>query len=319
MDLLTKQTIQPASKNQTVFRISPWGSLFTLVFLLIGLLVGMMLFVHSYQASITWGMVLSGIYSLLMFGLCRILFRAFRSACSSANWLARIDRNGILLKYRSYLHDDSPAEDMIALQLSWREIREVQLQRELYTTTDIDQARQNKLWFLAIKLNPRYLDIERIKAALELEKQRKPLHLKVNDLKHELFIARKNKAADAEILRLKNDIALEKQRYPGKHRNWRFHDSPVVFSKPDLLKVAWSHITPGKKKLRQLLAQYTTVIRDQQQHFEIDKPMTETEFKALLATLISRDEKLEAIKLVRLQKGLDITAAKAFIENTIGG
>ena len=76
----------------------------------------------------------------------------------------------------------------------------------------------------------------------------------------------------------------------------------------------WSHITPGKKKLRQLLARHTSILGDQQQHFDIEKPMTETEFKSLLTILLNRDEEKEAVKLVRLQLGYSISQAKAFIE-----
>jgi len=63
-----------------------------------------------------------------------------------------------------------------------------------------------------------------------------------------------------------------------------------------------------------LLAHYTKVTSDQYQHFDMEKPMTKTEFQSLLATLLSRDEEIKSIKLVRLQLGLSTTEAKSFIE-----
>ena len=43
--------------------------------------------------------------------------------------------------------------------------------------------------------------------------------------------------------------------------------------------------------------------------------MTKTEFNSLLAVLLSRDEIVEATKLVKRQLGVGTTEAKAFIEN----
>jgi hypothetical protein len=137
----------------------------------------------------------------------------------------------------------------------------------------------------------------------------------VDDLKHELFLARKNRAGAAEIARIKQEIAQEKKRHPGKHSKVRFNDRPIVFVKPDQLRIEWTHITPGKKKLRQQLLCRTKVISDQEQDIEIEKPMTESEFITLLETLLARDEKIEALKLVRQHLGLSTTEAKAYLEN----
>jgi hypothetical protein len=84
-----------------------------------------------------------------------------------------------------------------------------------------------------------------------------------------------------------------------KYRSYLHDDSPV--EDPIALHLSWPEIVDAQL---------------QQEHFEIEKPMTETEFKSLIATLLSRDEKIEAIKLVRLQMGLNTTDAKAFIVKT---
>lgn len=317
MNFLSKQQIQPPGHDETVFRLSRWGSVLTFLIFLIGLLVGVVLFACSFRSSIIWGMVLSGVYSLLLWWLCRILFRAMLATFSLSNWLARIGHNGVLIKYRSYLHDDFPAEDPIAVKLSWSEISDVQLQQELHTTTDSDGTHRITRWFLAITLNSRYLAVDSIKSALEFESQRKPAHFKVDDLKHELFTARKNRASDSEIARIKAEIALEKELHPGRRSKAQFRDRPVVFVNPDQLRMEWTHITPGKKKLRELLAHYTKVISDQEQQFEVEKPMTEKEFNSLLATLLSRDETIEALKLVRKQLSLSTTEAKAYLESYV--
>ena len=93
-----------------------------------------------------------------------------------------------------------------------------------------------------------------------------------------------------------------------------FRDRPVVFVDPDQLRMEWTHITPGKRRLRQLLELRTRVAGDHQQQFDMEKPMTEKEFNSLLTTLLSRDESMEAVRLVKLQLGLDTTGARLFIE-----
>ncbi len=314
MNLLSKQNIPPLGRDETIFRISFWGSLFSFLLLLSGLLVGAVLFVVWYRSSNIWGMILSALYALMMWGLCSVIFRTLRAIRSPANWLARIGSGGILLKYRSYLHDDSPGEDPIVLQLAWAEIAAAQLHQEIHSSEDSDGTSRIKRWFLVIKLDPRYLDIDKVKAALEFEGQRQPAHFKVDDLKHELFLARKKRAGAAEISRIKEEIARVKKLHPGRQSKLKFHDRPIVFIPPDQLKMEWTHITPGKKKLRQLLVHYTIVKADREESFDRVKPMAETEFNALLAALLSREEKIEAIKLVRLQLGLNLSDAKAFVE-----
>lgn len=314
MNLLSKKNIRPSGKDDTVFSRSLWGPLFTFLIFLVGLLAGLALFIYCYQFSIIWGMLLASLYSLIMWGISQILFRALMATRSPANWLARIGPDGMLLKYRSYLHDDSPEEDPIALYLAWREIDAVQMQQEEYTTTDLDGKRQTRRWFLSIILKLRNSDIQRVKSALEFENQRKPAHFKIDELKHELFIARKKRASDSEIAFIKNEIAHEKRRHPGRHKKTRFRDRPVVFIDPDRLRMELSHITPGKSKLRQLLALRTRVTGDQQQQFAIEKPMSQAEFDSLLASLLGRGETIEAVKLVQLQMGLTTTEARSFIE-----
>ncbi len=314
MDFLPKPAIPSPTSGETEFRIAIWGPLITFLIFLFGLLIGVALFIHSYRVSVTWGMVLSGLYVLFMWWLCSLLWRAFMATLSPANWLARIGPGGIVLKYRSYLHDDSPGEDPIAVRLSWAEIADAQLQKEIHTTFDIDEKRDTNRWFLAMKLNTPSHDLERIKSAIAYEQQRKPAHIKVDDLKHELFQARKNRATASEIARIKQQIASEKKRHPGKHNKTQFRDRPIVFINPDQLRMEWTHITPGKKKLRQLLAQYTTVTDDQTQRIDTTRKLTEKEFQTSLAILLKRNETIEAVKLIKTHLGLSTTDARAYIE-----
>lgn len=75
----------------------------------------------------------------------------------------------------------------------------------------------------------------------------------------------------------------------------------------------WTYVMPGKK-LRSFLAQHAKVIDDQQQQFDIEKPITASELKSLLANLLSCDEIIEAVKPVRLQLGLKTADANLLTE-----
>jgi hypothetical protein len=314
MNFYTKQTLPPVGASDVVCRLSILGFIIALPFFISGLLIGFGLFYLSYQASTVWGMVLSGLYILLLWVACKMLYHLLKAARTPANWLVRIGPGGILFKYRSYLHDDSPQEDPIAFNLSWHEITDAQLQKETHVTRDADGASTINRWFLNIKIDPRYVDSDKIQKAIVFENQRKPAHFIIQDLQHELFEARKSKAAKTEIERIKQAIVAEKKRYPGKNYSSYYHDRPITFVDPDTLRMEWSHITPGKKKLRQLLAKHTTMSGDQVQRFEADKKMQDSEYNTLLASHISRDETLEAIKLMRMQTNCSIVEAKTLIE-----
>ena len=115
MNLFAKQNIPPPGSNDILFRISLWGPLISLLIFLVGALVGVALFIYSYQASITWGMVLSGIYNLIMWGICHILFRTVTATLSPANWLTRISSGGILLNR----DEEMEAVKLVRLQLGY--------------------------------------------------------------------------------------------------------------------------------------------------------------------------------------------------------
>jgi hypothetical protein len=282
---------------------------------LAGLFFGFALFVVSYQSSTIVGMILSGLYILLLWFVCSILFQTLQAARSPANWLARISPAGILIKYRSYLHDNYPEEDNIAVKLSWNEIADSQLQKEITVRHDSDGRSQYNRWFLNIRTDSRYVDNDKLKYALDVEHNRKPPHHHLQELQRQLFQARKKKVTKPEIEKIKQEILLEKKRHPGKQSNTRFLDRPVVFIQPDTLKMEWTYITPGKTKLRKILAYFTSMTEDQSTHVDIEKKMSYSEYKQLLATLIARDEIIEAVKLVRAQTDCSLVEAKNTIEN----
>ncbi|MBZ0198670.1 MAG: hypothetical protein K8H86_02300 [Ignavibacteriaceae bacterium] len=314
MNFLSKNNIDTPGLEETVFRVSPWGTFLGFLVFLAGALLGVMFFIFSYQSKVIWEMVLSFLYSAMMFGVCKILFRALRGLCSDKNWLAKISPDGIVLNYRSYLHNDLPPDDPTAMQLLWSDIKEAHIQLELHTTTDTDGEGTIRRWFLALTLAQNSSNIESAKRALEFENKRKPDYTKLADLKHKLFTARKDRAGSSEILSIKNEIALEKKRNPGVRIKGRFSARPVVFTGEDRLRMELTHITPNKKKLRQLLEQRIKVIDDDKKRFDIELPMNEEKFNSLLAVLISRDEIIGAVKLVKKHKGLSTTEAKLFVD-----
>jgi len=316
MDFLTKQSLPLATADELIVRNASWGPVIGFSVFAIALLLGGTFFIYSYQLGSVWGMCASAIYVFIVGAICRVMLRVLRALLSTANWLMRISPRGIFIKYRSYLHDDSPQHDPIALQLAWDEIASVHLQQETYITSDLEGRQWLKRQFLVLQLNPRVIETRKIQAALDFEKQRKPEHFKINELQHQLFLARKNKADHSEITRIKLQLDLQRKRNPGPHQKWLFKDTPVTFIEPDQIKLQVTQVTPGMHKLRQLLSQYITIVEDPAEKLDITRPMTDQEFTSKLRLLLDRSDTLEAIKLVRQHLGLTITEAKAYLEKT---
>lgn len=318
MQLLAKKQIPPVDRTETVFRVSPWWAMLGCL-LFVSLLLGVptAMFVTTFFSpdihGFHWSRILLALFILIMSPFCLIYSRTCTAAFQPSNWLARIGPGGMLVKYRSYLHDDSPEEDPVAIRLSWDEVERVHLQKEVLHTRSSSRAMDVRRVFLAVRLDRR-VNVGALKSALSFELHRKPAYFKISDLKHELFMARKNKAPAPEVARLKQAIRMEKARHPGRHSRGRFQHHPVTFAEPDLLNIEWVQVTPGKKTLGGLLSRYTTFVIADSRHIHADRTMTDDEFNALLAMLLGRADEVEAIKLVRRHMGCDIAEAKRFIE-----
>ena len=318
MELLIDRDIPRAEGSAQVFRVSPWGSLAAYLFFAAALGAALGLFVYTFWlpevSGFHWSRIVLMIFILVMWGLSRILARAYAASRHPGAWLARIGPDGLLIKYRSYLHDDSPAQDPIAVRLSWAEVAQAALQREVFHGEGVDEKTEVRRWFLIVTLKCRENDIEALKSALAFEHQRQPEHSKLDELKHELFLARKRGAPHSEIARIKRAIHGEKRRHPGRHNKGRFLHRPVTFANPNMLKVEWTQAAPGKKVLGRLLARYTHYVTADDRHLHADKPMTKTEFARLLLTLVEREDEIEAVKLVRRRLGCGLAEGKAFID-----
>lgn len=314
--LLSTKSVQTVNPDERVFRIPAWGTLFSFGFMLLPLLAGLGLFAYSVQHGVFWGMLLSGGYSLLMGGICWMLLRAVRRNLSPDNWLARIGPTGILLKYRSYLHDDLPADDPVILALSWPQILETGLLEETTTRQDADGSQRIRRRYLTISLDSDQVDTERIRAALEFEHQRQPAGQRIGELQHELFRARRNRAENDEIRRLEEAVKREKELHPGARNRMRFKSRPVVFLPPDRLQVEWDQVTPGIRKLRQLLMDYTEFVEMESGLEDNGEPLDDGVFADRLAALLARDETLAALRLVRNQFGCNVTAAREYLRRS---
>ena len=313
MHFLSIGDIPPPSQDETIFRVGFWGTFFAFLFMLAAALMGAGIFIYAYQHDSAWGLFISFFYTLMMFFICRAFFRTLLANRSSANWIARIGDRVMLLKYRSYLHTASPEEDPIALQLAWPEIENTRFQQRIYSSTDDEH--KIKRWYLEIVLDKRYVDVDKVKSALAFEYQRRPAHFQVIALQHQLFAARKSKASKEQINQIKQAITDEKKRHPGKTiKSWS-NDRPVVFESPCQLIIEWTHLSPGKKCLEQLLARYTQINTETKKLVNIKMPMIESELQEALIDLLNRNEKLQAIKLIRLQTGMGLKEAKAYVEH----
>ncbi|MCB1983814.1 MAG: hypothetical protein H6936_02850 [Burkholderiales bacterium] len=326
MQLLTARQIPSAGKADTVFRISRWGALAGYSFAVLVMAGLLTAFVAMFFAPEFSGFhwlkvilgILLGLLTLLMWLIAGALQYSYTALGLPSNWLLRIGPCGVMIKYRSYIHFDSPQEDPVAIHLDWHEIDNIQRYRETVRIREMGEVNDIRHDYLMITLKPGCHTpgkISKVRKALEFEAQRKPAHFQVDALQHELFIARKNKAGDREIRRLKQAIQEEKKRHPGRHNKTRFKHRPVIFIAPDTLKIEWTHAAPEVKTLNALLAQYGTETVAAQRTIDMDTPKTSQEFAEILHAVLSRGDEITALKLIRAQFGYSISEAKAYIDN----
>ena len=317
MQLLTAQQITPPTATHTLFRGSRFGAGLVYYGFMFGVVISLALFAYSFQAPRLGDLPLSrGILALLLFtSWIFYLFSSpvYRALQGPGNWLACIGEDGVLLKYRSYYHTDLPAEDPIAVRLSWGEIERVRLRIENVRRREGGEITTNRQQYVLFDLQLQPADAQRLRSALSFEQQRRPLHFRIEELAHDLFMARKRGAASEEIAFIKNQMAEEKRRHPNRHAKWRIRHRAVTYIEPLTLEVSWDNITPALPVLRASLVRYTLFQTGPTLEVALDKSLSQESFRTTLDDLIRRDNELDAIKLVRRQLGCNLKTAKEFI------
>jgi len=180
------------------------------------------------------------------------------------NWLLKLSSSRVLIKYRSFLNYKYTEIDPVVIELSWRDIIWVRKTKETSSRGQGDSAVTEFLTYLDLKLNLSEAELKVIEAGLNEERRRKPQRSEVSDLRHELFIARKNKDSQHKIEEIKDRIRLaKKNKKPGKIISiGKYNDYPVRLIDSDILRVRWNGIKPKIAKALESFSLRTSLKSD---------------------------------------------------------
>jgi hypothetical protein len=219
-----------------------------------------------------------------IFGL--VLLKVLRGRLGPANWLVRLQRNGILTKYRSYLNPGLPSSDPVAVFIPFAEV---------------EWIRAHYSW------------------------QNLPGSHPGDDEQHRLKFAEICLRSGADREGLKERLAAERQTQGPKRKTWygssqtlmRHH--PVSLSAEGLLRIQWD-VRPGLKDFLAGMKGHVTVAPDVKT--ELDYRSLSTAERKIqedrVLELLSTGDRVGALRVVKHLYGFDTTRAIQFLEE-LGG
>jgi hypothetical protein len=199
-----------------------------------------------------------------------------------SNWLVRMSDDGLWIKFRSYLNDHFPAEDLTVVFLAFAEIRSAKFVRERQEIPDTEER-------------GRPTSSIRTRKYVELEL-----------------------AADCQ--QLTDELAHERERVMGRVTGitTRYHDTPVFFAARDRLRVEWNVVPKAPAFLdamtRHILVQPAE--RSSKDLADFDG-LSQKEQEAKLLELAQSGDKIGAIAMARRLYSYDLAAAKQFVEELL--
>jgi hypothetical protein len=196
-----------------------------------------------------------------------------------SNWLVRMNDEGVLIQFRSYLNYHLPPEDLTVVFLSYGEIRSARLIKERVTVPD-PQDRGSETQFI------RYVE-------LELAGDVAPLA----------------QALEAEA----SENAPKEKRWYGRSSTL-YQDHPVRMESPPFLRIRWQAV-PGTHKFLDALRPYTIVadtVSLTQDLANLQGPRPEQEKR--LRELALRGETISAIYTACKLYGGSLAEAKDLVD-----
>jgi len=257
---------------------------------------------------VTYGAIVIGLLSLLF------LFN-FRKSRRPSNWLIKMDSHCMRVKFRSYLNDHLPEEDLIIAEIPYSEIAWARKTKEQLVTKSFsdDGPVTEYLTYLDLKLNSP--ETETLRQAMLDESNRRPPIEKMN---HDLFQARKRRAPESEIALLKAEIKREAQHRPkgGSRFSTGIHiHHPVRMVDESILRFNWAFIRPRISKVLQMLEKNILIESPVKLSANLSKANGDVEGDILDLTV--RGKKMEAIALAREHYGYSLSEAKEFVESLL--
>jgi len=273
---LMRQAEVPAMVHDKVFRHSRSRALLG-AFVLLTAAIGLVSFGWIKQIWLSY--YVSGVIVI-----CLLLFQKMITArFQPANWLVRLTDDGLFIKFRSYLNDHFPDQDLTVVLLSFAEIRSAKLVREHRQLPDRDEDGH----------------------ATATTKHRTLVELEI--------------ASDCR--QLKEELDKERSRViAGRGTSaTRYHDFPVRVLAPDRLQIDWG-VVPSAQNFLDLLTRHTLVrpAEVSTKDFVDLAALSREEQQARLLELAESGDMIGAIAMARRLYSYDLATAKSFVEGLAG-
>ena len=248
----------------------------------------------------------------------------YRACLGPANWLVRAGSDRILVKFRSFQNAHYPENDPVVIELSWHDIDWVRKTKETSYKPGIGDGSETLTEFFTyfdIKLRLSEEELKHIESGLKEERSRRPLRSDLDELYHELLVARREKAANHEIQDIKDRIRREKtnKRADAKKSGSKYHDYPVQLIDAGILRIRWNAVKPNIKTVLNYFSQRTQV--EPELKFKTDstgKDLMAKELDDMILDRVLKGDKFDAMDLLKKHRGYSTTKAKQFIEELAG-
>lgn len=220
---------------------------------------------------------IAGMLALLLLALRRFVTARFRPS----NWLVRVVDGGLLVQFRSYLNHHFPQDDATVVSIPFAAIRSARVVREWITVPDLSEPRRTSTRRL------RLIELSMAESTAEL-----------------------TTALDTELAR----PAPSEARWWGRSST-RYDHHPVRVPAPDVVRIEWA-VVPRPERLLDVLRPYATIdspLRTAESFTITERRPPGTE-DARLRELVERGDVLTAVAVARAAYGLDVTSAKAYVD-----
>ncbi len=243
---------------------------------LIILAVGFGLLVFGWSKSVWPAYVVAAVIFFYLWIIHRLILARFRPA----NWLLRLDDDGLFVKFRSYLNDRFPESDRTVVFLPFAEIRSAKFIREKRELEDLSERSGTTI---------------KIRKYLELE-------------------------VSSDCRPLSEELAKERDRvFKGKAiSSARYGDFPVRVIAPDRVQIDWT-VVPGVQTMLDALTRHTLVrpAEASSKDFVNLEKLSREQQEARLLELAESGDKIGAIAMARRLYSYDLTAAKQFVDELL--
>lgn len=307
--------------DEQVFRYSTIGSLivFSIFFALFLACVG-----HYVWYSVSFSVELWSNLVYLWFAfwfsfISCLAWSRYRAGLLVSNWLMRSSSSRTLIKFRSFQNYNYPETDLVIIEIFWREIEWVRLTKETSHKPGSDGDVTEFFTYLDLKLNTSQEEFNLIRQGLVNERSLKPLSSKVNELKSELFHARKSKASKHELEGIKERLRREKStRHLNSRSSVKYHDYPVSLVDDAVLRIRWNGVKPNIKKTLVYLSDFVKIEKDNKIESDSTGKLQGKKLDDMIMDRVSKGDKIDAIKLVQRKYNFNSTEAKLFVDELMG-